>query len=65
MLNLTVGQLIVIGLRLLVPLLILRKPLLEGLIAMLLDGADVIIVEQISSAGMGSRYHLLDNTNLG
>lgn len=60
MFELTAGQAVVIGLRLVVPLLILRRPLLGGVVAMLLDGADVIIVEQISDGGMGQRYHLID-----
>lgn len=56
----TTGQIVVIGLRLVIPLLILRRPLLGGVLAMLLDGADVIIVEFFGSGGMGSRYHGLD-----
>ena len=56
----TTGQAVVIGLRLAVPLLILRRPLLGGVAALLLDGADVIIVELFGPGGMGSRYHGLD-----
>ncbi len=56
----TTGQLIVIGLRLVVPLVILRRPLLGGVLAMLLDGADVIIVEFFGPGGMGRHYHSLD-----
>jgi len=54
------GQVVVIGLRLVVPLLILRRPLVGGVLALLLDGADVIIVEFFGPGGMGSRYHGLD-----
>ena len=56
----TFGQGVVIGLRLIVPLLIFRSPLVGGVLAMLLDGADVIIVEQFGPGGMGSKYHQLD-----
>lgn len=56
----TEGQYFVVALRLLVPLLILRKPLLGGVLAMLLDGADVMIVELFRQGGMGPRYHQLD-----
>ncbi len=58
--ELTVGQAVVIALRLLVPLLILRLPLVGGVLAMLLDGADVIIVELLGPGGMGPYYHSLD-----
>ncbi len=56
----TEGQYIAVALRLLVPLLILRKPLLGGVLALLLDGGDVIIVELFGPGGMGPRYHQLD-----
>ena len=56
----TTGQLVVIGLRLIVPLLILRKPLAGGIAAMLLDAVDVILVEFFGPGGMGSHYHSLD-----
>lgn len=56
----TTGQIVVITLRLIVPLLILRRPLAGGIIAMLLDGLDVVIVEWFSSGGMGDYYHSLD-----
>ena len=36
--DLTVGRIVVILLRLVVPLLILRRPLVGGLLCMLLDG---------------------------
>ncbi len=56
----TTGQLVVIGLRLIVPLLILRKPLAGGLAAMLLDATDVIIVEFFGPGGMGDHYQNID-----
>ncbi len=58
--DLTVGRIVVILLRLVVPLLILRRPLVGGLLCMLLDGADVIIVDLIGPGGMGNFYHALD-----
>lgn len=56
----TTGQIVVIGLRLVVPLLILKKPLAGGIIAMLLDALDVVIVEWFSPGGMGEHYHSID-----
>jgi hypothetical protein len=54
------GELIIIALRLLVPLTIFRWPLWGGIAAMLLDGADVILIEQIPGGSFGSHYHFLD-----
>lgn len=56
----TSGQIIIIALRLVVPLLILKRPLAGGIIAMLLDALDVVIVEFISDGGMGDHYHSID-----
>jgi hypothetical protein len=56
----TTGQMVVIGLRLVIPLLILKKPLAGGIIAMLLDALDVVIVELFGPGGMGEYYHSLD-----
>jgi hypothetical protein len=56
----TTGQLVVIGLRLVVPLLILKRPLAGGIIAMLLDALDVVIVEWFGPGGMGDHYHSID-----
>jgi hypothetical protein len=50
----------VIGLRLLVPLLIFRWNLAGGLIAMLLDGVDVILVDLMSLGGFEGHYHTTD-----
>lgn len=54
------GQATVILLRVGVPLLILRWPLAAGIACMLLDGADVIIVDLFGPGGMGPFYHALD-----
>jgi hypothetical protein len=54
------GELIIIALRLAVPLLILRYQLAGGIIAMLLDGADVILIELIPGGNFGGHYHTLD-----
>lgn len=54
------GQAVVILLRLAVPLLILRYPLVGGVLALLFDGADVIIVDLFGPGGMGPLYHALD-----
>lgn len=56
----TTGQIVVIALRVMVPLLILRRPLVGGLAAMILDAVDVVIVELFGPGGMGSHYHSLD-----
>ncbi len=56
----TTGQIIIIALRVIVPLLILRRPLAGGIIAMLLDALDVVLVELFGEGGMGEHYHSLD-----
>src|SRR3989304_1637576 len=53
------GPVIVILLRLILPLSILRYPLWGGILAMLLDGADVIIAGWLNMAG-SSNYHTTD-----
>jgi hypothetical protein len=58
--QLSTGELIIIALRLAVPLLILRYPIAGGIAAMLLDGADVILIEIIGLGGFGDHYHTLD-----
>jgi hypothetical protein len=60
MFDLTLGQTVVILLRLIVPLAIPRFPFWGGIASMLLDGTDVIIVEFFGSGGMGDHYHQLD-----
>jgi len=54
------GELIIIALRLLVPLAIFRWPLWGGVAALLLDGADVILIELIPGGSFGAHYHFLD-----
>ena len=54
------GEWIVIGLRLVIPLLILRYWLLGGIVAMVLDALDVVIIELIGHGGFGSHYAELD-----
>lgn len=56
----TTGALIVIGLRLLVPLLIFKKNLTGGIAAMLLDGFDVVIIDFLNLGGFGDHYHQID-----
>lgn len=56
----TEGQIIVIALRIIVPLLILWRPLAGGIVAMLLDAFDVVIVEFFGPGGMGDHYHSID-----
>lgn len=56
----TEGQLIVIGLRLVLPLLILRLPLVGGLLALVIDALDVVIVEWFGPGGMGDHYAAID-----
>src|SRR5665811_2252407 len=56
----TSGQVLVIALRLIVPLMILKRPLAGGIAAMALDALDVVIVELISDGGMGDHYHSID-----
>lgn len=56
----TEGALIVIALRLLVPLLIFRYNLAGAVIAMLLDGADVILIDLMSLGGFEGHYHTTD-----
>jgi len=56
----TEGQLFVIALRVLAPLLILRWSLTGGILAMLVDALDVVIVEFFGPGGMGGHYSQLD-----
>jgi hypothetical protein len=52
--------LIIIALRLIVPLLILRAPLVGGIAAMILDALDVVLIELIGLGGFGDYYAELD-----
>ncbi len=56
----TTGELIVIAIRIIVPLLILRAPLAGGIAAMLADAFDVVIVEIIGLGGFGDHYSEVD-----
>lgn len=56
----TSGQIVIILLRVIVPLIILRRPLAGGIIAMVLDALDVVLVELISEGGMGDHYSAID-----
>lgn len=56
----TTGQVIIILARIIVPLIILRRPLAGGVIAMLLDALDVVLVELFGPGGMGDHYHTID-----
>jgi hypothetical protein len=58
--NASGGETVVIGLRLFIPLLIFRYWLVGGVVAMLLDGADVIIADALDIGGFGSHYAELD-----
>lgn len=54
------GELIIILLRLLVPLVIFRWRLTGGIVAMLLDGSDVILIDALGRGGFGDHYATLD-----
>jgi hypothetical protein len=54
------GELIVIALRLIIPLLILRYPLVGGVAAMVIDALDVVLIEAIGLGGFGGHYSELD-----
>lgn len=58
--SMSTGETVVIGLRLVVPLLILRFWVAGGITAMLLDGADVIITDALDMGGFGDHYAELD-----
>lgn len=58
--DLTQGQIIVIALRLVIPLMILWRPLPGSIIALLLDAFDVVIVEFFGPGGMGDHYQNID-----
>jgi len=56
----TTGAAIVIALRLIVPLLIFKRNLTGGVIAILLDGFDVILIDVMKLGGFSGHYHQLD-----
>jgi len=56
----THGQLFVVALRIALPLLILRFWVAGGVIALVVDALDVVIVEAFCPGGMGGHYSELD-----
>ena len=54
-----IGPLVVITLRLLIPFSILRYPLLGGILCMLIDALDVVLITFINQ-GEFSNYHTTD-----
>ncbi|MEX2081348.1 MAG: hypothetical protein WEC33_07000, partial [Dehalococcoidia bacterium] len=58
--DLSTGETVVIGIRMLVPVLILRWWLVGGVAAMLVDGLDVVITDALDMGGFGSHYAELD-----
>lgn len=59
-LELSGGETIVIALRIFVPLLIMRFWFVGGIVAMVLDGCDVIITDALDIGGFGNHYAELD-----
>jgi hypothetical protein len=58
--NMSRGEFVIITLRVLLPLLILRWWLAGGILAMLIDATDVILIEIIGMGGFGDHYAELD-----
>jgi len=58
--HLSSGEIVVINIRLLAPLLILRFWLVGGLVAMLTDLIDVIVIEFVGMGGFGAHYEQTD-----
>lgn len=56
----TAGAIIVIALRVLVPLIIVRHALTGGILAMVLDGLDVVLTDLMRLGGLGDNYHATD-----
>jgi hypothetical protein len=56
----TMGATIVIAMRLIVPLLIFRRPLIGGLAAMIADTIDVILISAMNLGGFDGNYHTTD-----
>ena len=56
----TTGAAIIIAIRLVVPLLILRKPFIGGIASMIADTLDVVLIELIGLGGFGDYYHTTD-----
>jgi hypothetical protein len=56
----TMGAAIVIAVRLTVPLLIFRWPLIGGLASMIADTLDVVMISAMNLGGFGDNYHTTD-----
>ena len=56
----TIGAAIVVAIRLLVPLLIFRRPLLGGIASAVVDGLDVVLISAMNLGGFGDNYHTID-----
>jgi hypothetical protein len=57
---LTIGFLVIIAIRLIVPLSIFRYPLAGGIASMVVDALDVVIIELIGLGGFEGHYHTTD-----
>ncbi len=56
----TTGAAIIIAIRLLIPVMILRWPLIGGVASMIADTLDVVLIELIGLGGFGDFYHTTD-----
>jgi hypothetical protein len=57
---LTAGALVVIAVRLLVPLIIFRAPLIGGIASMVVDALDVVAISVMQIGGFEGHYHSTD-----
>lgn len=60
LIGISTGELIVVSIRLLLPLLILRYWLLGGIVAMAADALDVVTIELVGLGGFGNHYEQTD-----
>jgi hypothetical protein len=56
----TTGAAIVIAIRLIVPLLIFKRPLIGGVAAAVVDTIDVVLISVMNIGGFGDYYHTTD-----
>jgi hypothetical protein len=56
----TTGAAIIIAMRLIVPLLIFRRPFLGGVAAMVADTIDVVLISLMNLGGFDGHYHTTD-----
>jgi hypothetical protein len=56
----TAGAAIVIAVRLLVPLMILRRPLFGAVASLMVDALDVVFISVVNLGGFGGHYHTTD-----